>query len=103
MNLNFKFSIKQLIICISTILLIGLSVPLILSFSQDDSRIPYEVKTEAHTSIQKALKLITIYQSFDKQDDGTIVANTHTIFNIVVQKEYFKTDSTTMEYFPLSK
>ena len=95
-----KINIKTLTIIIVVIILIGIAIPLIISFTDDDINVSFEIKAESRTSIQKALNLITIYQSFDVNDDGIIVANTHTLFNIIIQKQTFSNSGTTIDYFP---
>ncbi|MDP2685504.1 MAG: hypothetical protein Q8P20_10840 [bacterium] len=91
-----KKSFKKIIVILLAIICIGITIPLYFSLVHNDDNIPFEIRAEARLSIPKLLKLITIYQSFSKQDDGTIIAGTHTLFNIKLQEIIFNpaTDET---------
>lgn len=72
------------------ILIIGIIIPIIFSVTQNDNNISDEIKIESQLLIPKLLKLITIYQSYSKYIDGTIVVGTHTLFNIKLQEIIYK-------------
>jgi len=84
-RINLKIILTTLLI----IIIIGIFIPLFFSLVQNDDSIPLEMRVEARLSIPKLFRLITIYQSFSEQEDGTIIAGTHTLFNIKLQEIIF--------------
>ena len=104
-------TIGKILIIISIMIIIGILIPVIFSFSNKESNVSEEIKIEANMSIPKILKLITVYQSFSVQGDGIIIAETRTLFNIKLQEIIFtpaneitgNIGALNIRYFPFSK
>ncbi|MFA6271955.1 MAG: hypothetical protein WC693_02485 [Patescibacteria group bacterium] len=81
-----------LLITFLSILAIGIAIPMIKGINATDNQISQNCISQSRLLIPKLFKLITLYQKIEIQDDGNVIATTHSIFDVWLQRIRYSTE-----------